>query len=65
MAEEKAIEANLGDWVAELEVPGTVVKSFGAAKQRGRHVSLLDTSPDQVRGYIVAMTRVTRTTPSG
>lgn len=58
MARAMAVQAHLGDWVAELDVPAEVEKRYGANKALGRHVSLLDTTPDEIRGYIVAVTRI-------
>src|SRR3982074_853657 len=46
---EKAIEAGLGDFVAELEVPDEVRRN---AKGRG-HVDLEGTTPSQLMAYVV------------
>lgn len=49
MARDKATEANLGDFVAELEVPDGVARNPNG---RG-HVDLEGTTPAQLLGYVV------------
>jgi hypothetical protein len=58
MAEDKARAARLGSWVAELEVPAEVEMFRGSPTPLGRHVSLANTTPGQLRRYIVAITPV-------
>lgn len=49
MAIEKAVEAELGDFVAELEVPDSVARNSNG---RG-HVDLEGTTPAQLLQYVV------------
>jgi hypothetical protein len=52
LASEIAGQARLGDWIVSLEVPDTVRLKEGRRRQLGRHVDLIDTTPEQLRSYI-------------
>jgi hypothetical protein len=56
MAIEKAVEAELGDFIAELEVPNEVARNLNG---RG-HVDLEGTTPGQLMKYVVQIHPIKR-----
>lgn len=59
LAREIADEARLGEWVATLEVPESVEVKVGRPRRSpGRHVDLIGTTPEQLRGYISRVDRI-------
>jgi hypothetical protein len=58
LAGEVARLARLGHWLAPLEVPDTVDLKGGHRKRLGRHVDLIGTTPEQLRGYISRIDRI-------
>lgn len=58
LAAEYASQWRLGEWAAELDVPGTVEVAPGRTGRLGRHDELIGTTPERVRRYIVAVHRL-------
>jgi hypothetical protein len=54
-AAQKARSRNLGDYIAELDVPESAI---GSRNPVSGHVGLRDTTPEQLLGYVQSIVRV-------